>query len=254
MDPYSVEKNFGTWTHLGTPLSQRSNGDLCTLDGLPTGLTVSPGGYVVRSPQCTPARTTMVGVPGSSTAPQPATPSHEPSLVSMPIYLWMVFLGLVAGIVVSGSTFVIPAGLHLHPVYGVAVAFSVVGLYRYLMTWFPTGLAVTLVSTSVWAMNVWAWRHAAQLRDLPTQRSEALVYVATLLARFQRSTWVTPDLWVLGTVVAGLTLHFVYWRHRRQMAAQHGWIFNRGLSHAARVLFKLASTSLAIGLLIAWLR
>lgn len=171
----------------------------------------------------------------------------------MPIYLWMAVLALCTGLFVSGSTFVIRDGLHLHPIYGIAAAFAVVSLYRYGMTWFPTALVLTVASTSLWAVLLWAWRHAAQLRDLPTQSSQAVIYLTGLATRFERSMLAAPDPWVLAVAAAAITLHLLYWRHRRAAAAEHGWLFNRGFADAAGTLVTLAATACALGLVIGFL-
>lgn len=178
--------------------------------------------------------------------PEQAGPSHG-SFAAIPIYIWMATLGLCAAIFVSGPPFVIRDGLHLHPIYGVAAGFALIGLYRYLMTWWPTALLVTLASTSAWAILLWAWRHAAQLRDLPTGRREAVQALTTLVARFQHDMLTKPDAWVVSTVAAAVLVHVLYWRHRRAVATEQGWLFNRGITHAARILGTLAATSAVLG-------
>jgi len=206
------------------------------------------------APSYTPAPTPSAGGAWVEGLAQPAQagPSHG-SIVAIPIYIWMATLSLCAAIFVSGSPFVILDGLHLHPVYGVAAGFAVIGLYRYLMTWWPTALLVTLASTSVWAMLLWAWRHAAQLRDLPTGRSQDFPALTTLVARFQQDMRTTPDPWVVSIVAAAVLAHLLYWRHRRAVATAHGWLFSRGVTHAARILGTLAATSAAIGWAISFL-
>lgn len=255
MDPNSVEHGFGAYrTNLGAPLTRAANGDLF-LNGSPTGLKGDLVGNVGRGPYRAPEVSQPTGAPSAAGAwtdsrvsPGPAGPSHGPSLLATPIYLWMAALALLVDIVVSGSPMVIREGLHLHPVYGVTAAFAVIGFYRYLMTWFPTAVVVTLASTSTWAVLAWAWRHGDALRDLPTERSQAFAYLTALATRFQQSMLATPDRWVVAIAAGGLVLHLIYWRHRRAVAAEHGWLLNRGLANAARTLGTLAATSGAIGL------
>lgn len=165
----------------------------------------------------------------------------------------MATLSVYAAIFVSGSPFVIREGLHLHPIFGVAAAFALIGLYRYLMTWLPTALIVTLASTSMWAILLWAWRHADQLRDLPTERRQAFQGLTTLVTRFQQDMFAKPDPWVVSIVTAAVFVHLLYWRHRRAVAAEHGWLFNRGVVNAARILGTLAATSAALGWVISFL-
>lgn len=178
---------------------------------------------------------------------------HGPSFAAIPIYAWMAALALFAGIVVSGSPFGVREGLHLHPIYGVAAGFALIGLYRYLMTWFPTAVLVTLASTFLWAVLLWVSRHAAQLGDLPVERSQALLSLTTLATRFEQSMRVTPDPWVVAVAAAAMVLHAFYWRHRRAVAAEHGWLFNRGIANGARTLGLLAATSAVLGAVIAFL-
>lgn len=201
-----------------------------------------------------PAATAAAGAWPTGHAPSDdAGPSHGPSFAATPIYAWMAVLALFAGIVVSGSPRVMRDGLHLHPIYGVAAGFALIGLYRYLMTWFPTAVIVTLASTAMWAVLLWVSRHAAQLRDLPAERSQAFLYLTTLATRFEQSMRATPDPWVVAVAAVGLVLHIVYWRHRRAVAAEVGWLFNRGLANAARTLGILAATAIAIGGVFAFL-
>lgn len=164
----------------------------------------------------------------------------------------MAVLALFAGIVVSGAPVVV-RGLHLHPIYGVAAGFALVGLYRYLMTWFPTAVVVTLASTCLWAVLLWVTRHAAQLRDLPVEGSQAVLSLTTVATRFEQSMRATPDPWVVAVAAAALVLHVLYWRHRRAVAAERGWIVNRGIANAARTLGLLAATSVALGVVIDFL-
>ena len=182
-----------------------------------------------------------------------AGPSHGPSIAATPIYAWMTVLALFAGTVVSGSPFGMREGLHLHPIYGVAAGFAVIGLYRSLMTWFPTAVLVTLASTAVWAVLLWTSRHAAQLRDLPAEKGQAFLNLTTLATRFEQSMRSTPDPWVIVVAATALVLHMVYWRHRRAVAAAHGWLFNRGIANAVRSLAIVAATSVAVGGVIGFL-
>jgi hypothetical protein len=179
--------------------------------------------------------------------------SHGPSFAAAPIYAWMAALALFAAVFVSGSPFVVREGLHLHPIFGVAAGFALIGLYRYLMTWFPTAALVTLASTFLWAVLLWVSRHAAQLRGLPAEKSQALLYVTTLVTRFEQSMRATPDPWVVAVAAAALVLHVLYWRHRRAVAAEHGWLFNRGIANAARTMGLLAATSVGLGAVMAFL-
>lgn len=185
------------------------------------------------------------------------TASWEPRFVSLPIYLWMLFLGVAAGVVVSGSQSFVAQGLHLHPVYGVATAVLVISAYRYLMTVFPTALVVSLASSLLWAINVWVWRHAADGNAVPVPglwSGRVFTYLTAMATRMLRSTINTPDMWVVVTGVVCLTLHFFYWRHRRRMAKRIGWLFNRGPAGVAKRLLTLAATTGVLGLLFAWLR
>lgn len=177
----------------------------------------SPGTQAPSAPHHTPPPTQPAGrawVEGQA-RPEQAGPSHGFSFAAIPIYVWMATLAVYAAIFVSGSPFVICEGLHLHPIYGVAAGFVLIGLYRYLMKWWPTALLVTLTSTAMWAMLLWAWRHAAQLRDLPTGRSRVFQALTTLVARFQQDMLTTPDPWVVSIAVAAVVVHLLYWRHRR---------------------------------------
>ena len=194
-----------------------------------------------------------VGGGPSGALPEQAVPSLRPIVVAIPIYLWMGMLALLVAYAVSGSLGAVPQGLHLHPVYGVAAGFAVVGLYRYLMTWFPTAVLVTAASSSLWAALFWAWRHADRLRDLPTAKGQALRAVTTLARRFTDDMRRGPDPWVVGIATAAVVLHLLYWRHRRAEAAAHGWLFNRGAAHAARTLGALAVAAGAVGWVISFL-
>lgn len=194
------------------------------------------------------------GVSSASPAPaEHAGRSHGPSFAATPIYVWMAALALFAGVVVSGSPFVARDGLHLHPIYGVAAGFALVGLYRYLMTWFPTAVLVTLASTCLWAALTWVSRHAAQLRDLPAESGQAFLNLTTLATRFEQSMRVAPDPWGVAVAATALILHVLYWRHRRAVVAENGWLFNRGIANAARTLGLLAATSVALGAVLAFL-
>lgn len=203
--------------------------------------------YTASGP--TPHVPPPVAVGGGSSTPLPeqALPSLRPIVAAIPIYLWMGTLALFVAYAVSGSLVVAPQGLHLHPAFGVAAGFAVVGLYRYLMTWFPTAVLVTVASSSMWAVLLWAWRHADRLRDLPAVKGQALRGVTSLVLRVVDDTRRGPDPWVVAIATAAVGLHLLYWRHRRAEASEHGWLFNRGAAHAARTLGALAVAAGALG-------
>jgi hypothetical protein len=173
----------------------------------------------------------------------------------LPIYVWMVALGLLAGVVVSGSPRIAPLGLHLHPVYGVAAVLLVGGGYRYMMTVLPSALAVSMATSLVWATAVWALRHPAEAKGVPppARLGELPMAVTAGVIDAVRSTIGTPDVWVVLTVVAALVLHLMYWRHRRRMVQRVGWLFSRGVAWAAKSVTMLAATAVALGMLFAWM-
>lgn len=215
----------------------------------------APSAQATSAPSHTPPPTQPAGGAWfeGHARPEQAGPSHGLSFAATPVYVWMATLSVYAALFVSGSPFVIREGLHLHPIYGVAAGFALIGLYRYLMTWLPTALLVTVASTSMWALLLWAWRHAAQVRDLPTGRSRTFQALTTLVDRFQQDMLTTPDPWVVSIAAAAVLVHLLYWRHRRAVATEHGWLFNRGVFNAARILGTLTATSAALGWVISFL-
>lgn len=228
--------------------------------GAPIGLSVGATGGIVptawTNEGATPAFGSPPRAPGNPQAPVVwgmSTPQHLPSLLSLPVYLWMGMLALLAACFVSASN-MFPNGLRWHSGFGIAAIFTVILSYRYLMTWFPTALVVAVASSSVWALQVWLFRHASEARVLvPPTPPETLDSAATMMNGILQSAIKAPDPWVLVTIVAGLTFHFIYWRHRRRVVRQFGWPFSRGLASAAKRLAVIGVTCLVLGQLFLWL-
>ncbi|MCC6537074.1 MAG: hypothetical protein IT162_05960 [Bryobacterales bacterium] len=254
-----VERNDdGTYTSShGHRLTKGLDGQLHS-GGAPTGLSAGAAGGAVPT-----AWTIADATPGFGSQPraQPrafaswgaSAPPYLPSFSSIPVYLWMGALALLAASYVSGSK-VFASGLHWHPACGIAAVFTVILGYRYLMSWFPTALAVAMASTSAWALQVWLARHAVEARVLvPPTPPETFDAAASLAQSILHAAIAAPDPWVIFTVAAGVAVHFAYWRHRRRVVRQFGWPLNRGLTHMIKRLAAIGIFCVILGQLFVWL-
>jgi hypothetical protein len=262
----TVQRNDdGSYTSsYGHTLTKGPDGQLYS-GGAPIGLSAGDGGGVVptawgrstetSSPASPAVGPVAVGVARASISAGRQAPSHDISAAALPIYVWMAALGVLAGVVVSGSPRIAPLGLHLHPVYGVAAVMLVVGGYRYMMSVLPSALAVSMATSLVWATAVWALRHPAEAKGVPppARLGELPMAVTAVVIDAVRSTIGAPDVWVVITVAAAFVLHLMYWRHRRQMVKRVGWLFSRGVARAAKSVTMLAATAVALGMLFAWM-
>jgi hypothetical protein len=255
----TVQRNDdGSYTSsAGYTLTKGPDGQLYS-GGAPTGLSAGIGGGVVPTSWGSGTTDTVAGghsraATGNAVLGYGSGPQRIPSFLSLPVYLWMAMLGILAGLFVSGPS--IPDGLRLHPAYGVAAGFAVIAAYRYLMTWLPTALVVGVASAVAWGLFVWIWLHAAEARMLlPPSPRDALGVLPSIAVGIMESVVSSRDIRVPAALLTGLALHAHYWRHRRGVVRQFGCLFTRGLASAAKVLLCLTITAVVLGQLIVWAR
>lgn len=189
------------------------------MDGGAHGFHIDAGPHYVwrpRSAQFAPAAPMAHAKPAAS---------HESGVglfIRALVYPWMVFVTGLAGLALSAPPKVFPYGPHLHPVFGVAAFFLGIWLYRQLMTFAPTALALTLSSTTLSGLLAWQISDGATYRRTFQNQSPSWDVLARLpAALWSAMTTPTFNVWIAATVAVSLIAHASYWRHRRAEVRNH---------------------------------
>lgn len=179
----------------------------------------------------------------------PTEPTVEISLFSLPVYPWMLLLGVLAYLGVSAKATFFPQGLHLHPIYGAAAFLATIWLYRQMMVFLPTAILLAIPSAAISGVLAWSISDAASFRHYGMSLQGKVLSLG-LLWHSLPAFLPTLNKWIIAAIVGSLAAHGSYWCDRRAMARTRGWVFSRSPLVTAKELFTLASLACLIGWMI----
>lgn len=179
----------------------------------------------------------------------PTEPTVEISVFTLPVYPWMLLLGVLSYLGVSAKATLFPQGLHLHPIYGAAAFLATIWLYRQMMVFLPTAILLAIPSAAISGLLAWSLSDAASFRHYGMSL-QGKVLSWGLLWHSLPAFLPTLNKWIIASIAVTLAAHGSYWCDRRAMARTRGWVFSRSPLVTAKELFTLASVAGVIGWII----
>ncbi|MFN7920119.1 MAG: hypothetical protein U0Q16_08485 [Bryobacteraceae bacterium] len=160
---------------------------------------------------------------GGNVALAESTASAEPALgisfLALPIYPWMLLVGILVYACVSAQASLFPQGLHLHPIFGAAAFLGAIWLYRQLMSCWPTAILLAVPSVVATGLLAWSISDAASFRHFGMSLPSGTLSLPLL---WQSIRWSALDKWAVVSMAVMLAAHISYWRERRETARTSG--------------------------------